>query len=316
MSLNVLNYELENGYQVGMLPNIKNELKHNGKNVRVNKKLKSGLYLAQNALAGSRIVTSKEVSFQEKDGLYIGRQDSRHGVMFGVLNSSYRSGDFQIPVAIKPSDNPQQLLGELAILQYLQEDTGMATYYPLGYFSSESSEYLLTKFDNGVTTFDVYDWDRLNNNHKIDMLGTISKGIGALHSQFLYHGDAHDKNLSIDDKNRFFIVDPEFMVSAKDIAANLVRQKDFGRGSAEYIGVRRNMNRDLTDFYNSTLWKVVNPLKYKNQQDKLSYLQKYIFVPYKQSMLQNSNHKYTLFLEWLADDLLLDWQTKANNEIL
>jgi serine/threonine protein kinase len=316
MSQNFLNFELENGYPVNRLPNYKNEFKHNGKNTRINNRLASGLYLAQNALGSSRVVTSKEVSFQEKEGLYIGRQDSRHSVMFGLLNSSFNSGDFQIPVAIKPSDKPAQLLGELAILQYLQSETDQSTYLPIGYFSSDSSDYLITEFNNGVSTFDVYEWKRLNNGNKVKLLEEISSGIGRLHSQFLYHGDAHAKNLAIDDNNKFYIVDPEFMVSSSDIAKNLASQKDFGRGTSDYIGIRRQMNRDLTDMYSSMLHKVFNSRKIRNQHDKLNLLNKHVFLPYKSELVEYSNSRYSYLLESLADDLLLDWQTKANNEIL
>lgn len=316
MSQNILNYELENGYPVKSLPNFKDEVRHDGKSTRITRALQSGLYLAKNALDDCRIVSSKEVSFQGKEGLYIGKQNSRHSVMFGLLNSSYNSGEFQIPVAIKPSDKPEQLLAELAILQYLQQDTNQSSYAPIGYLSSASSDYLITMFNSGVSTFDVFEWNRLNSNHKIKLLGDISLGIGNLHSQFLYHGDASDKNLAIDDNNKFFIVDPEFMVSTENIASKLAKQKDFGRGTTDYVGIRRHMNRDLTDMYSSVLHKVFGARKIKKQQDKLTYLQKYVFAPYKAALLKQAKPEYLDLQVSLADDLLLDWQTKARNEIL
>ena len=311
-----LNNALSNlGAEVKPLPDYSSQVRHDIEYQRI-QQLPNGLYVPKSSYLYQHSNLASELYFDDRPGLAIGRQESRHGVMFGKLGSLAVENFVEI-VAVKPSDKPEQILGELAILQYLQDKTSFPTFRPVAYLSNEQESYLFTEFNPDIHVLGMFDWRHASELQKKAIIKEVSNGLGRLHANFLYHGDALVRNLALNSRNKFFIVDPELMVSGKDIA-NIIYQSGLKSHQKELLigQLSRPMSADITSFYNSLLARAYKQSQIKTSQQILEFLTTNILQSYKEGLASGSDIKNNSLVNELYEIIEKSFRQRAEQEIL
>lgn len=288
-----LNLRLQEIDYVRELPELSGQIRHDLKHQRLDP-LESGLYLVKSSSLFSTCQPAKsEYFFEDMPGLVLGRQESRHGVLFGRLGNLALSDSGEI-VAVKPSDQPSQLLGELATFQYLQDKTSFPTFRPVGYLASESIDYLITEFNPSINVLGIYDWAHTSSKQKKQVVNAVSDGLGKMHANFLFHGDAFLKNLALNEKNQFFVVDPELMVSGQELARryNVLEEQNSDSENDTVLGsLARVMLRDIGDFYRTLAPKIYKKQNL-SQAEIFNFIASQILPEYKNGFFSASDPSF------------------------
>lgn len=309
-----LNNSLQKINEVRVLKDFSLSIRHDMKPQRI-PNLEDGFYAPPRSDLLQNSKVALDLFFDEMPGLSLGRQEARHQVLFGRLGSLAVSGLEQL-VAVKQSSKPEQLMGELAMLQYIQDKTPFPTFRPVAYLAEEQENYLFTEFKPDIQVIGMFDWLHANDDQKKAVIAEISNGLGRLHANFLYHGDAFTRNLALNSRNKFFIVDPELMTSAQDI----IKKIDYADISSEQNGqilgqLLRPMIVDVSNFYKSVI-----AVAYKNQiksnQQTLSFIKSIILPSYKIGLENGTNIKNLDLVRELYSNLDETLDQRAEQEIL
>jgi hypothetical protein len=279
-----LNNSLQGINKIRTLNDYSSLVKHNLEPQEFNN-LEDGLYTPPKSEIFRNINKESDLFFEEMPGFCLGRQEARHEVLFGRLGSLALLG-FEQFVAVKQSTQPKQLLGELAMLQYLQDKTSFPTFRPVAYLANNSEGYLFTEFRPDIHVIGMFDWSHAKEDQKKAVIAKIAYGLGSLHANFLYHGDASVRNLALNSRNQFFIVDPELMISGKDKLKELDYMNTKSSHNEYIIGQFLSpMIVDLSSFYRSLI-----PISYNkitSSQQVFQFIKSYILPPYRDG-LENS----------------------------
>ncbi len=309
-----LNNALDNVRDIKPLPDYSALIRHDLKHQRFNN-LDNGLYVSKGSTLSSLITDIKKPFYDEMPGLMVGRQESRHSVSFGRLGG-LAMDNYEEIVAVKQSNKPEQLLGELAMLQFLQDKTPFPTFRPVAYLSNQNEGYLFTEFNPNIFVIGMFDWQHATADQKNAIINEISTGLGRLHANFLYHGDAFVRNLAINNRNKFFIVDPELMMSGRSVVQKLgqnsleMHEKDAAMGQ-----LIRPMITDLSAFYKSLIPRAFKKSKLNDSQSIFDFIQTNILPGYKQGLLSAELENINIINE-LYDIIEETLRQRAEQEIL
>jgi len=168
------------------------------------------------------------LSFQVKDMMKIGRDDSRHHVFFGALAMNWFNHNeiVQQQVAIKPTISKyptdfDQALQEIAIHQHL-EDLGIPTLEAAGLLVTPESpqsnlpNLFQVSLFKPLTTMDNINWRSLSMEQRWNRLGKALDTLAVLHGNLIFHGDPDLRNIGFSEvEGEIVVVDTEFSESGQ-----------------------------------------------------------------------------------------------------
>ncbi len=278
-----LNNALDEVSEVKALPDYASQIRHDLKLQRFSR-LTDGLYAPKNSDLYTNTGLPGNLMFDELPGLTLGRQESRHGVTFGKLGNLVTANCEEI-VAVKQSSQPEHLLGEMATFQYLQDKTPFPTFRPVAFLSENNEGYLLTEFNPNIFVIGMFDWQHASQEQKQAIISEVSNGLGRLHANFLYHGDASVRNLALNNRNKFFVVDPELMLSGRDIVGKINQSSLTDNVNDSLIGqLARPMIVDISAYYKSLIPRAYKKNTIKTSQQILDFLKANILPAYKKGL--------------------------------
>jgi len=199
--------------------------------------------------------------FVQHSALSVGREDSRHEVVFGDVYTKRFTNeeDKVLRVAVKPFRGRERvdlLAQELAMFQELGA-VGLEHPVELGLLKDKSDRYLITEFKPEMISLDSIDWKNIDKDTEEHTINRALSSLANLHSYGLAHGDASPRNISIQpNMNEDWFVDLEYGVGVENTA-----------------NILSSIKNDLRDFYYG-LNKLKNePTTYPDMVDT-------ILVPY------------------------------------
>lgn len=269
------------------IPELVDDLRHDGKFNRVQPGLAPGLYLDPAITQPGNV---KGFAFQHQPGSRIGREDSHNKVFFGRLWAIPDDGaERQARIAVKPipADRKEGMLGELALFQYMGR-LALPTFAPAGVHISENgTNHLLTYFNGPVATMDTVDWAKLPQEEIWDELRFAVDSLSLLHRNMLFHGDLYFRNIGFNERGETVIVDPELTVSAKDAFAEL-ENAPMALDESQQRALNRItqlMNQDFSKVYRSVETSILPLLpgrgRPRNGEARLKLYKKHLLEPYK-----------------------------------
>lgn len=243
---------------VADLPDLSGHINHFGQLTQPPVDLSPGLFL-DGRVAGvyDSITTAPpdSVGFMVRPGDRLGREDSHNNLFVGKLIMEQFGKDalpVESHVAVKPLPKSAPILGELAMFQYLQQ-LGIPTFQPSGLLIAKdtSHNHLLTKFNSRVETLDTVDWAELDEDERWGQLGAAVETAALVNSEVLFHGDLEIRNVAADEARETFIVDPEFMVSGRELAEIAMNSSDEVAASWTLLRLKELMNNELKNICKS-----------------------------------------------------------------
>jgi hypothetical protein len=312
---------------IHVLPDLSGLIPHDGTPNFGNLHLSLGLHVSPDQIeaAGRAAVptTPESISFHQKVLYRVGRENSRNNVIFGGLSAEWVDGaGYKTDVAVKPAEVHPHLLGELAMLQYMQS-LGIRSLEPEGYLvgetASDSRDYLITRFNGPIDTMDNIDWDELDSDEQWGQAGLAIETLALLHSNLLFHGDLEFKNIGLGETGEAVVVDPEYMVSALDLADAVKENPGTSQSEAKLIRLRQLMSRDFGKACSSIGSCILNSLppesRPRNDSARLKLLNRRIYKPYKAALLdRGSSHLGVLLSAY--DMMTRDNRVRANENSL
>lgn len=234
----------------------------------------------------------------------LGREVSRNQVFFGKLLVNWLQHDQsrEAQVAVKPLEDRAALLGETAMFQYCRS-LGIPTFQPTGFLlgSQAAHDHLLTAFQGPIETLDAWDWDALDIDEQWLLFSNAVETAALLNSELLFHGDLQGRNVATDELGAVFVVDPESMVSALEIADIAMTAHTEKERSWAVNFIKRHMSQELTDICNSVNEYIFNYLPdYKRPATDITKFKEYkrhIFKPYKEALVAREPKYLPVLLE-------------------
>ncbi len=293
------------------LANLTDEVNHSGLYTRPGLDLPPGIYLDETLLTGTSTV---EATFKLQPGSRLGREDSHNFVFFGQLN--FGNGREQA-VAIKPTDERNETLGELAMTQYIKS-IGLPTFKPVGVLGTPEKNYLLTAFEDPVATMDTVDWEQLDTDEKWIQLDYAIDTLVCLHGELLFHGDAFFRNIGFGETGDLIIVDPELTVSARNLY-DVAKGDDLIAASRAVQRIKQSMSTDFTSvctsidiFILKTIPKAERP---RRDPARLKLYKRVLFEPYKNRLLEGDSMYKDVLMEAYGLTMLERKQRAKDNSL-
>lgn len=289
-------------HQVYGLPDFQQTINHAGKYTRPSLRLGAGLFLGQTLLQADEqavAVRPDAFTFKAQPGHRLGREKSHNEVFFGKLTTAWtREMSMrrkEAHLAVKPTKNREAMLGELAMFQYLI-DLNIPTFKPSGILTTPSSgNYLMTHFEKPVATMDTVEWSELEPNEMWEQVDFAVKTMALLHGRMLFHGDLEFKNVGFDERGDLIVVDPELMVSARDMAEIARDGTDEQEVLSAQIRIKQSMSNDFTSVCRSIEEFIIPSLpiheRPKNSASLFKQYARHLFRPYEQA-IQDSDSEF------------------------
>lgn len=303
------------------IPELVDDLRHDGKFNRVQPGLAPGLYLDPAITVPGNL---KGFAFQHQPGSRIGREDSHNKVFFGRLWAIPEEGaERQARIAVKPipAERKDGMLGELALFQYMGR-LALPTFTPAGVHISENgTNHLLTYFNGPVATMDTVDWANLPQEEIWNELRFAVDSLALLHSNMLFHGDLYFRNIGFNERGETVIVDPELTVSAKDAFAELESAAMFlDDGQQRSLNrISRLMNQDFSKVFRSVETSILPLLpgrtRPRNGEARLKLYKKHVLEPYK-SEISSVDGAVGVTLRRAYDQVLARMKTLAATDTI
>lgn len=271
--------------QVRVLGDLVSEVRHDGKVAEPTRELPVGLYVVDGGLQ----CASTSLGFDIKRGSRLGREDSRNSVFIGDLCCAAQVCGAEIPVAVKPVENTVSLLAETAMHQYMRM-LGLPTFNPFALVVGERHQYLLTPFEESIETMDTIDWKDKEFDERCAHLGTVVDTFVMIHEQMIFHRDTFFRNMATNETGDALIVDPEFTVSAKDLAETAM-SADGDDSERCTDAITRLMSAEFTNACHSIDKYVYDGNVPKNDPTRLKQYKRILFEPYLRR-LEDSNSRY------------------------
>lgn len=151
----------------------------------------------------------EQAHFVERPDWREGRLDSQHKVFFGTLTliaDDPESSTTHVPVAVKPFHGDRKLaIHEYVSNEYMNEQGFIRAFQPLGFWvDGDGNIFLLTEFEEGVTSLDNYDWQR-ELEDPLEQHLSVFQGLewaafslARWHSHGYAHSDPQVKNIGVD----------------------------------------------------------------------------------------------------------------------
>lgn len=133
----------------------------------------------------------------ERTDYLLGRQDSMHGVEFAdMLVSDGSLVEYTQPVAIKPLDEAWLAVREYRTANSLNSISPNATFNNVGFMRIDDKFATLTRFEQGVTSFDNILWkEKKPTTNEVEWaLSCAAASLIFLHANQYVHGDFQVKN--------------------------------------------------------------------------------------------------------------------------
>jgi hypothetical protein len=288
-------------HQVYNLPDLTGYLNHRGKHRAPEIRLADGMFLDRSQLSappGAPEAKPEGFGFILKRALRVGREMSRNKVFMGEVTADWLEHDHSdsLDVAVKPLVNRKALLGELAMLQYLKS-MEIPTFQPTGFIFNKkaSRSHLLTEFQGPVETIDTWDWKGLSIGEQWEMFGYSVETAAMLNSNLLFHRDLQPRNIATDDRNRIVIVDPEFTVSALELADMASTTQDETVQVWATGEIKNLMSYELAEICNSAYEYIFESMPGDERpasiMDEFKEYEHHILKPYKDALIRR-NPKY------------------------
>lgn len=295
------------------LPDLTPYINHKGLINNPEVKLVNGIFIDRKSIepqSGIEVGKPDAFGFILQPANRLGREVSRNQVFFGKLVIDWLADGHSAEdqVAVKPLEDRAALLGEVAMFQYCRS-LDIPTFQPTGILISDAAkhDHLLTKFQGRVETLDAWDWDSLDIDEQWMLFGNAAETAALLNSELLFHGDLQGRNVATDEMGGIFVVDPESMVSALEIADIAARSKNENVRMGAINFIKRHMSRELTDICNSVDEYIFKYLpEYKRPPTDIAKFKEYkrhIFKPYKEGLVVREPKYLPVLLE--AYDLMI-----------
>jgi len=234
----------------------------------------------------------------------LGREVSRNQVFFGklVVNWLHNGHSSENQVAVKPLKDREALLGELAMFQYCQ-NLGIPTFKPTGFLIANKTahDHLMTEFQGPVETLDAWDWDALDIDEQWMLFSNAVETAAMLNSELLFHGDLQGRNVATDEMGGIFVIDPESMVSALEIADIAASAANENQRNWALDFIKRHISRELTDICGSVDEYIFKYLpehrRPANDMAKFKEYKRHIFNPYKEALIERGSKYLPVLLE-------------------
>lgn len=290
-------------------------ISHNGKfhQLELNQ---TGIHLGDEYYSIVQPSREAQFSFVAQPGNRLGREDSHNKVFFGqsvIELDGTRAMELQ--VAVKPRGSNIRLTNvtEFAMHQYLNE-LEVPTLQPVAVLATETSDFLVTRFNNGVVTLDSIDWHALDIEEKWQQVSTVVDTMALLHSHALFHGDLEFRNVAIDDAGEAVIVDPELMVSVRE---RMERAKhDLNSGdmrSPDLLAIANMISAEFVDACKSIDEFIITSMprreRPRTDEAKFKLYKKHLFDKY-QDAIRTQGGEYTDVLR-AAYGLVLEQKKSA-----
>jgi hypothetical protein len=295
------------GTSIYRLPDLSQHINHAGKYTRPAVTLRPGFFIDHGVLGLDEIGPNSmpdTLGFLTQPGNRLGREDSHHHVFFGKLQMENGSNLTEAQVAIKPFDANRRdaLLGELAMFQYLN-GLNIPTFQPAGVLAlgPEKSDHLLTLFDGPVATMDTIDWYELDTDEKWLQLGYAIDTAVELQSKMLFHGDLEFKNVAFDETGQRRIVDPELMISARDIGETILSRPDDPERQRAMHRLKQLLSSEFTAICSSIRQFIFRnmPLDERpaNEAAEFKEFNRHLFRPHREALEQIDSPYIPVLLE-------------------
>lgn len=147
----------------------------------------------------------ESIDFQAMTEWAEGREDSLHGVEFGVLRLGTTNGsETELEVALKPFHTWRRgAANELAAMLKTPELTTIRSFEPLGMINNGRKIALLTRFETEVLSLDNIEWQRgiyQPFQETFDVMEALQKSaltLAHMHQAGVVHNDAQIKNMAV-----------------------------------------------------------------------------------------------------------------------
>lgn len=294
-------------HQIYSLPDLTEHINHRGKHKAPEIKLADGLFLDRSQLsAPSGVPEAKPEGFGFilKKALRVGREMSRNKVFMGEVTAEWFEHDHSdsMDVAVKPLVNRKALLGELAMLQYMNS-MGIPTFRPTGFIFNKkaSRSHLLTEFQGPVETIDTWDWKRMDMGEQWEMFTYSVETAAMLNSSLLFHRDLQPRNIATDDRNRIVIVDPEFTVSALELAETALSTQDDTVRVFITSEIKDLMSYELSEICRSAYEYIFECMPWDERPasivDEFKEYEHHILNPYKEALIRRDSKYLPVLLD-------------------
>jgi hypothetical protein len=295
------------------LPDLTPHINHKGLVNSPDIKLANGMFIDKGSIDASLPTPDDKpdaFGFILQPANRLGREVSRNQVFFGKLVVEWLAHEHNAEdqVAVKPLEDRAALLGEIAMFQYCRS-LDIPTFQPTAMLISDSSkhDHLLTKFQGRVETLDAWDWDELDIDEQWMLFGNAAETAALLNSELLFHGDLQGRNVATDELGGIFVVDPESMVSALEIADIAATAQNENQRMWALNFIKRHMSRELTDICNSVdeyIFKYLPEyLRPATDMAKFKEYKRHIFRPYKEGLIARAPKYLPVLLQ--AYDLMI-----------
>jgi tRNA A-37 threonylcarbamoyl transferase component Bud32 len=269
------------------------------------------------------LIPRASYAFKPRAGHRLGREQSHNVVFFGQLAAASPYGvheEIQVAVKSREHKNRGHLAAEAALFQHLGA-LGMKTFEVAGLLHGVEADHLLTYFDGPVTTMDTVDWSELT----IDEAWLeVSKAVDTmvlLQAHGLFHGDLEFRNVAFNESNEIVIVDPELMVSATELYAQLegagvVLEEDEQRQALEKLA--QTMGREFS-CVSKSVQQMILPLYPKRERprtapQRLKVLKEHVYEPYK-SRIRELDDPIRSILVRVFDQMMVKKKELAQHNI-
>lgn len=291
-------------YQVYGLPDLTEHINHGGFYSRPSLRLAAGMFLDRTVLRSQTGEKPQSFGFEVQTVNRLGREDSHNHVFFGKLTA--KAGESERPaelqVAVKPARNREALLGELAMFQYLRS-LSIPTYEPTGFLVTDNvvRDHLLTRFQGPIATLDNVEWRDLEHEERWTQFSYAIDTAAMLNSQLLFHGDLEGRNIAWDDVGDTFVVDPELMVSALEVADIAIETTDEQERQRAITVLKQKMSHEFTNTCKSVeeyiFANAVDEQRPRTEIAKFKEYNKRLFKPYREALIERDSDHLSVLLD-------------------
>lgn len=203
---------------------------------------------------------SYELAITDNPDYYEGRTDSMHRVEFGNAATQANGNSLTAyPVALKPYSQPWLALRDYRTAKKLNEICPNVTYQPIGFAKDNNKTYGITRFEEGVVSFDNILWnERAPSEKEIEWsLGCAAASLVFLHANGYAHGDYQVKNTAYDEALSSRVIDittarqrNDPLEFIDDIANYAESLGQYGRHQS-HVSAEQMRNWFLDDYYDA-----------------------------------------------------------------